>query len=141
MGKKIPKSYTTESSTVKEHRNPMGVRDITNYDYMIQYLNRATNLIDSVDNQLTEVSLGYENLKVEKINQIAKIYDVVTKDIAGFRNRIKDIRNDFKDNHELDLFDGLVLTTNLSAIIAEIHTTIIPNIKEINSIIEKEQST
>lgn len=136
MGKKTPKPKITDNA-FELIQDVKLVKDITNTTFLKQMLDKATTLINNLDDQLTDIGSFYSELDVETLNKVAQLYNVVERDIFNFKTRIDNIRNTFKNYQETDIIGGIELTNELRAVMVETESIVIPNLKDMNALINK----
>lgn len=136
MGKKTPTPKVTDNA-FEVIQDVKLVKDITNTTFLKQLLDVATILINNLDDQLTDIGSCYGELEVETLNKVAQIYNVVERDISNFKVRIDNIRKSLNSYQETDIIGGIELTNSLRAIMVEIESIVIPNLKDMNTLINK----
>lgn len=136
MGKKTPTPKVTDN-TFEVIQDVKLVKDITNTTFLKQMLDKATILINNLDDQLTDIGSCYKELEVETLNKVAQIYNVVERDISNFKVRIDNIRKSLNSYQETDIIGGIELTNSLRAIMVETESIVIPNLKDMNTLINK----
>ena len=136
MGKKTPKPKITDNA-FELIQDVKLVKDITKTTFLKQMLDNETTLINNLDDQLTDIGSFYSELDVETLNKVAQLYNVVERDIFNFKTRIDNIRNTFKNYQETDIIGGIELTNELRAVMVETESIVIPNLKDMNALINK----
>lgn len=136
MGKKTPTPKVTDNA-FEVIQDVKLVKDITNTTFLKQLLDVATILINNLDDQLTDIGSCYKELEVETLNKVAQIYNVVERDISNFKVRIDNIRKSLNSYQETDIIGGIELTNSLRAIMVETESIVIPNLKDMNTLINK----
>lgn len=136
MGKKTPMPKVTDNA-FEVIQDVKLVKDITNTTFLKQMLDKATILINNLDDQLTDIGSCYKELEVETLNKVAQIYNVVERDISNFKVRIDNIRKSLNSYQETDIIGGIELTNSLRAIMVETESIVIPNLKDMNTLINK----